>query len=266
MRPLIGICANYSSNEQVGYVSELGVSHQEWQLISDDYIQAIEQAGGMPIILPVTSDIESLQGILARLDGVLFTGGSDVNPRYYNEMPHEKLGSLEPRRDSHEFALAQKVMRSFSYPVLAICRGYQLVNIVQQGTLYQDIQAQRPISDINHAMWTSPKHEEIHDVRLIDDSKCYEIFDQRKSIKVNSFHHQGIKDLGKHLKASAVAPDGMIEAYEMQGGRFVIGVQWHPEMMMDSYAQQLFQAFVQESQSYAELKQHQECDLLAVDG
>ena len=244
MKPIIGICANYSIDEQVGIKSGLGTKGQEWQLLSSDYTSAIEQAGGAPVILPVTQGIESLEPVLAMLDGLLFTGGTDLDPRYYGEWPGPKLGSIVPARDRHEIALAEKALHEMDIPIFAICRGAQVLNVAAGGSLYQDLQLDRP-EGLFHTHMMAPKYHPVHPVTIKAGSKLHAIFGTEE-IWVNSFHHQAVKKVGSGFEVTMTAPDGLVEGMEMPGERFVVAVQWHPEMMFDRDSRYLaiFQAFV----------------------
>ncbi|MGI2328927.1 gamma-glutamyl-gamma-aminobutyrate hydrolase family protein [Planococcus sp. YIM B11945] len=245
MKPLIGICANYSSESSAGLKTGLGLPGQEWQLLSDDYILSIERAGGIPVILPVTESAETAELLLAKLDGILFTGGSDVDSRLYGEYPSYELGEIEPKRDLHEVALAKKVLFDSDIPVLGICRGMQLLNVAAEGTLFQDLRKQRP-DCFNHSVVKSPIYHSVHDVTLDQNSKLAHIY-QTETLPVNSYHHQAVKDLGTGFEAAAFSPDGLVEGMEWTGDRFVCAVQWHPEMMAERVPEvmPLFTAFVE---------------------
>ncbi|MFJ5769074.1 gamma-glutamyl-gamma-aminobutyrate hydrolase family protein [Psychrobacillus sp. NPDC093180] len=246
MKPLIGICANYLSNDAAGMAAGIGAKNQEWQMLADDYIVAIERAGGVPVILPITEDIETLTPLLQKLDGILFSGGSDIDPNYYGEYPKFGLGFIEPKRDAHEIKLAQKVLFEMNVPVLGICRGMQLLTVATGGTLYQDLQSQKP-AGINHSVPKALRHHAFHPVEIEKDSILYQIYETTE-LGVNSFHHQAVKDMGQGFKATMLAPDGIVEGMELQNGdRFVVAVQWHPEMMEAkvSTIRPLFNAFVE---------------------
>ncbi|MCH5584065.1 gamma-glutamyl-gamma-aminobutyrate hydrolase family protein [Shimazuella sp. AN120528] len=244
MKPIIGITANYSYEEEVGTKIHIGVKGQQWQVLADDYIRAIEFAGGTPIIIPITKNIDSLLPVLSILDGIIFSGGSDIDPQCYGELPKFGLGQMDPLRDQHEIQLAQKVLYEMEIPVLAVCRGCQLINVADGGTLYQHLQHEKREA-INHSP-QSPKYHATHPVNIKTDSKLHSIFNKHK-VHVNSFHHQGIKKIGKNFDATVTAPDELVEGIEMRGERFVVGVQWHPEMMIDQQLESktLFEVFVQ---------------------
>ena len=248
MKPLIGICANYLSDDSAGLAAGIGAKYQEWQLLADDYIVAIERAGGVPVILPITRDLETLTPLLHKLDGILFSGGSDIDPNLYGEYPKFGLGAIEPRRDTHEVRLAQLVLTEMNIPVLGICRGMQLLTVATGGKLYQDLASQKP-EGINHSVPKSIRHHAFHPVRMEIGSLLYNIF-EGNDLRVNSFHHQAVKELGKGFKATMIAPDGIIEGMEWEEpNRFVVAVQWHPEMMEEKVdtIRPIFTAFVEAS-------------------
>lgn len=247
MRPIIGILANYSTDDSIGTKSGLGVQGQEWQVLANDYIHAIEKAGGIPVILPITKTPDTLYDVLPRLDGVLLSGGSDIDPQCYGQLPRYGLGGIDPKRDQHEIALLKKLLHEMDLPILGICRGSQLLNVVCGGTLYQDLQLERP-NGMNHTLKYAPKYHATHKAFIKEGSKLHRIF-QKVEIGVNSFNHQAIDKLGEGLVATMMAPDGLIEGIELEGERFVVAVQWHPEMMIDAYPEYLalFEALVEHS-------------------
>lgn len=233
MRPIIGICGSYSYDK-------------EKHTLGHDYIKSVEKAGGCPVILPVTDNKESLSAIISKLDGVLFTGGSDIDPQFYGEIPHRHLGEINPRRDKHEIELAKYVLYHTELPILGICRGIQLLNVVSGGSLYQNLATEKSKS-IKHNLDNYPKHHPNQVIELKPGSKLFEIFAQEQ-IVVNSYHHQAVKQVGNNFEVTATARDGVVEAIEMKGNRFVVGVQWHPEAMVDHSKESrlLFEAFVKE--------------------
>lgn len=253
MKPVIGICADYCSGLSELFGS-LG-SKLDWQLTTNDYIKAIEKAGGIPVIIPVYNYKNNIENITDMLDGLLFAGGSDIHPKHYGELMGSKIGPISPGRDEHELNLAKNVIEKSEMPVLGICRGYQLLNVACGGKLYQDLY-QVPLElknnlDINHSMYGSPKYNPVHKVEINKNSKFYEILN-KKFIEVNSYHHQAIKDVADVFNVAIVAPDGIVEAIELKGDRFVLGTQWHPEMMIEHYDEQflIFKAFVDASMKY----------------
>lgn len=194
-------------------------------------------------MITVWSDDSSLSALLPRLDGLVFTGGGDIDPERFNGKPHPKIYGISPERDEMEFALLSKALDSRK-PFLAICRGIQVLNIAFGGDLYTHIQDQLQPS-LKHDWYPKFSRDKLaHEVSLVSGSKLDEIFGA-KQIRVNSLHHQGIARVGKGLKATAFAPDGLVEGLEVEGADFALGVQWHPECLPDDPGMQsLFKALI----------------------
>lgn len=244
MKPIIGICTNYSPLDELGLMTKLGLPGQEWQLLADDYIKGIERGGGVPVIIPILEQIENIVPLLGCLDGIVFTGGQDIEPRQYGQNAGKNLGTISPERDSQEIALAKKALYEMEIPVLGICRGHQILNVAAGGTLYSDIETQR-VEAMNHTCFHAPKHHRAHEAEVLEGTRMKDIFGQ-EILGINSYHHQAIDRMGEGFKVSMVAGDGIVEAMEYPGERFVVSVQWHPEMMVDRCPEylKLFSSFV----------------------
>lgn len=228
MKPIIGILATNCEGTQ------------------GNYIQAIERAGGCPVVLSRVEHLSTIKSIIQVIDGIIFTGGTDISPLNYEEMPYTWLESVDPTRDNFELDLAKSILSDTDIPVLGICRGMQILNVVSGGTLYQDLLNQKA-TEFNHLLTDIfPRDELSHIVNITNPSKLYDIF-QVDKIAVNSFHHQGIKAVGETFEATMISEDNIIEAIEMKGDRFVIGVQWHPEMLLERYPEylKLFTSFLE---------------------
>jgi putative glutamine amidotransferase len=236
--PLIGITCSRLTGGAWGMYS---LGHFMDYALSD-YSQAILHAGGAPVIVPAAQDEKSLRAILDSLQGLILSGGPDVHPRRYGEEPMAGLGEVDDTLDHMELAAARLAIDR-NLPVLGICRGIQVLNITLGGTLYQDIPSQVPES-ICHTPKTD-KAVNTHTVRIETGSRLHIMIGKRE-IWVNGKHHQALKDLAKGLVVAARAKDGVVEAVEFPGKRFVVGVQWHPEGTWrdDLYSQALFQTFV----------------------
>jgi putative glutamine amidotransferase len=209
------------------------------------YVAALVRAGAAPLLLPQLADSPPLRAIYARLDGLLLPGGGDVDPVHYGESIHEKCGSIDTERDGMELALTRWAIED-GKPLFAICRGIQVLNVALGGSLYQDIQAQVPGAlEHTRAPGAPPSHL-AHAVAVIEDTQLAEILGA-DPLQVNSRHHQAIKNLAPGLAVAAEATDGIIEAVEVTGQPYAIGVQWHPEDLAgnDAQAQRLFDAFRQ---------------------
>lgn len=195
------------------------------------YVEAIEAAGGCPLLVPITQDPKTAAPVLDRIDGILFSGGEDVHPRFYGAAPHEKLGEVNEARDQVELLLARLAFER-NLPILGICRGLQLINVALGGTLYQDLPSDLPVSQPHRLPKTSGVIDEwSHPIRIQSESvlaKCLGV----TRIVVNSTHHQAIKTLAPSLRAVAWAGDDVIEAIEAPAhAGFLIGVQSHPERL-----------------------------------
>lgn len=210
------------------------------------YLRALAAAGAAPVTIPLHLDEDTLRVIFDRLDGIFLPGGEDLDPSTYGEEHHELLGAVDPERDRTELTLARWAVAE-GKPLLAVCRGMQLLNVASGGSLYQDIRALRARSD-QHDFFP-PQYERVrisHPVEIDVTSPLGQIFGPRTV--VNSMHHQAVKTLGARCRAIAWAPDGVIEAVQVVEHPFAIGVQWHPEelaTLQETRANaQLFEAFV----------------------
>lgn len=206
------------------------------------YMKGIEAAGGIPVILPLTTDHEIIQKLVEDFDGFLLTGGQDVSPKLYGEEILPECGQINSERDEMERILIEKVIE-MDKPMLGICRGIQILNTILGGTLYQDLPMQHQ-SEINHHM-TPPYDRVVHKVKIKGGTPLYFILNV-KEIGVNSYHHQAIKDLSKKLKVAAVSEDDIIEGVYMPDKKFVLATQWHPELsyISDKNSMKIFEAFV----------------------
>lgn len=228
MKPLIGVTSDIDQNGDT--------------LVQTRYIRAVRQAGGVPVILPV--GLEAVEDVCDRLDGVLLIGGEDVDPYLYGEEPHRQLGKVLPERDESELTLI-KTMADQDKPVFGICRGYQLINVAFGGTIYQDMYAQLSEDLLQHHQLTDLDFA-FHSIDIVGDSKLAG-WAGTSEVRVNSLHHQAVKEVNAPLVVTAVAKDGVIEAIESTAHRFVVGVQWHPEAMVkreDRLSLKLFEKFI----------------------
>ncbi len=234
----------------IGIVSCGCMNHR--QFVPQTYIQAIERSGGIPVILPCTQNTEAYESYKNQCDGFLFCGGDDVTPLLFGEELLTKRGSTDLRTDQFHLSL-MKYLLTLRLPILAICRGMQILNIALEGTIYQDLSLRWPAS-LNHMQLSSDRSDPCHKITVLKDSMLFNIYNKNEA--VNSFHHQCIRILGKDLKPSAMASDGIIEAVESELLPFVVGVQWHPECMIESSAsaQELFYVFIEKSKKAKNLQ------------
>lgn len=216
--------------------------------MSQKYVQVLAQLGAVPILIPLlTNDEQTLREIYERLDGLFLTGGVDVDPARYGEAKADRCGRTDVDRDAVEFQLLHWAMRD-SKPVLAVCRGFQVVNVACGGTLFQDVPSQCPTM-IKHDYFppesgTPGRDYLAHEITVSPTTRLGACLDAEKAT-VNSMHHQGIKTLAPNLTASAWAPDGLIEGIEGKNGHYLVAVQWHPEEITNQPGQRrLFTEFL----------------------
>ena len=236
----------HTSHPLIGITS--GVTHNEYRApfcqIGQAYVNAVHQAGGLPVMIPIGVDPSTSEELLSRLDGLLVSGGGDIDPGRFNGVPHPRVDNISPERDALEITLVKTALE-IDKPLLAICRGIQVLNVTLGGTLYTHIQDQVE-NTLKHDWYPKfPRDKIAHIVSLKCESKLDQIYGTNE-IRVNSLHHQGIAQLGKGLTATAFAPDCLVEGLEVAGAAFAIGVQWHPECLPDDPGtQSLFRAFIE---------------------
>lgn len=236
---LIGITCNYMKHCSSAFEAGIGAADQDWQLIAQDYLNAIWRAGAVPVLLPVDGNKDRALEMLDMVDGLLISGGNDVSPEMYGSKEN-KCGTLDENRDAMEKCLLEKALE-MDMPVLGVCRGVQLMNAALGGTLYQDLPSE---GYPNHTITKFARNIATHTVDVKEDTLLAKILGSVE-LGVNSFHHQAVERLADGLEAAAVSKEGIVESVYMPGKKFVLAVQWHPEMMFDSEVQQkIFAAFV----------------------
>jgi putative glutamine amidotransferase len=232
-----------TSRPLIGITTRLGA--EETFYLRRYYAEAVEGAGGAPVYIPLITDREYLSALCERLDGLVLSGSnSDLDPIYYGEEPHQKLGAVLPDRDETDLFLLEVAERR-AMPVLGICFGMQSLNVARGGSLIQDLAAQMP---------EALKHEQgqiinrpSHHIRIEPRSLLAELAGS-ESARVNSSHHQAVNKVGRDLQVIARAPDGVIEAIiDARSDRFALGVQWHPEVgwEKDKFSQAIFKKFIE---------------------
>ena len=231
MRPLIGIT---SYDEPVAW----GAWNVDAALVPSAYVRAVERAGGRPLVVPPT-DVGP-EETLSVLDGLVFSGGGDLHPETYGAEPHDELHGVDPKRDEAELALLRGALER-DMPVLAVCRGSQVLNVALGGDLVQHLP--EVVGHDRHLH--TPGEFADHDVSLEPRTRIGAILGDRAPVK--SHHHQGFGRLGRGLRPSAWADDGTVEAIEDPGRRFALGVLWHPEVAEDLA---VFEALVEEARRY----------------
>lgn len=232
--PVIGV-TTYRFKNKSGYLQYAA---------SQAYIQALSAAGACPALLPYDLGEGQLAAILSRLDGLLFTGGGDVNPSRYHSQEHPLVDGVENGRDVQEIELVHYALEK-ELPFFGICRGLQVINVALGGSLYEDILDQHPGAQQHQYYEKQPREYLAHRVRLAPEARLAGILDMTEPA-VNSLHHQGIRSLAPGLKAVAHAEDGIIEAIELSSHPFGLAVQWHPENLQHlPEMRRLFRTFVQ---------------------
>lgn len=231
MKPLIGI----TSSMEVGKRDHsIGASN----------VDAITRAGGIPIVLPNILEEDNIREIANRIDGLFVTGGADVDPTLYGEEPHKDLGGVTPTRDFFELTITKMILE-MGKPYLGVCRGSQVLNVAAGGTLYQDIYAQAESELLQHGQ-KAPREHGSHFVNVLEGSLLHQLTGETK-FKINSYHHQACKKVAEGFQVSGRASDEIVEAIEGKEHPFVLGVQWHPEHMLDedNVSLKIFQGFVE---------------------
>lgn len=239
MKPLIGITCVHDWAEG---------RHRQ----NDTYIRSVSKAGGIPVLLPCVRDENDILAHLQAVGGLIISGGPDADPLYFGEEPEKGLGALNPSMDAYEVSLIGHALK-MNMPILGICRGEQMLNIVAGGTLIQDI-ASSLKTHFKHRQ-EAPRHYPTHRITVEDDTLLSQLLGSGET-RVNSFHHQAVRDVAPGFIVNATASDGIIEGIESTEHDFALGVQWHPEGMWDEDFNYdgLFDGLVQAAKRYHERK------------
>lgn len=233
MKPIIGITTYQSKN----------LHGQPTVVLMQSYIDAIMQAGGVPVLIPSMIAEDGWDALYSRLDGILFSGGGDIALEHFSGDSHPRIDDVEPERDSVELKMLNAAA-SDGKPMLGICRGCQVMNVALGGTLYTHIPDQLP-NALDHAYPGNKRTILVHEVKLEEGTHIAEVMGE-PIVKVNSLHHQGLKDIAPSLRVTGYAPDGLVEAVELPDHPFAIAVQWHPEWLTDQEStRNLFRKFVE---------------------
>lgn len=213
--------------------------------LQHSYLNAIVQAGGLPIPIPSTLLEEDFLDLYSRLDGILFSGGGDVSIEYFNGSDHPRIGGVDNGRDTTEITLMRTAVND-GKPILGICRGAQVMNVALGGTLYTHIHDQLK-GALDHDYPGDLRRVIVHPVNVDETSRSAGIFGETL-LNVNSLHHQGLKDIAPSLRVAGHAPDGLVEVVEIPDHPYAVAVQWHPEWLTDQPSmQRLFKSFVDAS-------------------
>ena len=212
--------------------------------MNKDYVDAVIKAGGVPLIIPFNTDKEVIISQAQVIDGLIISGGHDVSPYNYGQEPSPLLGETFPERDDYEMLLLEEAKKR-NLPILGICRGFQIINVAGGGTLYQDLSLIGK-SVLKHNQVSNPTLQ-THKIQIEENSIISEIFG--KETMVNSFHHQALDKVADDFKVVARASDGIVEAIQHKTYKFLVGVQWHPEMLAVECdeARELFKRLIEEA-------------------
>lgn len=235
MQPIIGITTSQAKNS----------NDQPVVVITQAYLNAVIQAGGIPVLLPSIISSDGWKTLYSRLDGILFTGGGDISLDYFEGVPHPRIDDVDLERDRLELYLLKAAI-SDGKPFLGICRGCQLINVGLGGTLYTHIPDQLP-GALDHDYPGNMRTVLVHDVKIEEGTRLADVLGE-PIVKVNSHHHQGLKDIGKNLRVTGRTPDGLVEAIELPDHPYGLAVQWHPEWLTDQQqTRNLFKTFIDAS-------------------
>lgn len=223
-KPIIGLCSSYGNLEDNDRI-----------FLNCDYLNAIRHFGGIPVVIPAEADEEEQKYLLEHCDGLVFTGGNDIDPTLYGEETLNDTVVPAPERDAGEPRLCALAMER-DLPILGICRGIQIINVHFSGTLYQDIPAQ---------LKTEIDHRKHHDCQIVPGTPLWELLGE-ESIEVNSHHHQAVKDVAPGFAVMGSCSDGIVEAIWKPDAKFLWAVQWHPERIWkeEGSSAKLFAAFI----------------------
>lgn len=230
-KPIVGVTALFDDEKD-----------SIWMLPS--YLDAITDAGGIPVILPIIDNEEDIKVLVNKFDGFILSGGQDINPEIYNEKKSDHCGNINYARDKMEKSLLNEII-NMDKPLLAICRGFQLLNSYLGGGLYQDIKIDKNNNNESIHRQEKPYNKATHKVKIKKESLLFDII-KKEEIMVNSMHHQAIKKVSPNVIDAAISEDGIVESIYMKNRRFVLGVQWHPELLYKEYNEQsnIFKEFL----------------------
>jgi putative glutamine amidotransferase len=233
VQPIIGISTKIVNNS----------FNQSMVGLMQSYVEAVIQAGGVPVLIPSLLASQGWEALYSRLDGVLFSGGNDISLDHFSGEPHPRIDDSDPARDSIELNLLRAAVAQ-GKPFLGICRGCQLINVGLGGTLYTHLPDQYP-NALDHDYPGNLRTVLVHEVKIDEGTHVAEVLGE-PIVKVNSHHHQGLKDIASSLRVAGHAPDGLVEAIELPDHPFGMAVQWHPEWLTDQEpTRNLFRAFVE---------------------
>ncbi|MBI4864393.1 MAG: gamma-glutamyl-gamma-aminobutyrate hydrolase family protein [Candidatus Riflebacteria bacterium] len=245
MKPVISLTVNFIGPGEKRCPSQTGAYY-----INSPYVDQVRRAGGVPLYLPYSDDPDDLAALLDRTDGLLLSGGKDMDPTWFDEEPHPACERILPDRTAADVGLTRLAVKR-RMPILGICLGLQTLTVALGGSLFQDIPSQCP-SEVKHRQAESERMQFAHPVTIVEGSLLDRVVG-RTDLEVNSMHHQAANRIGRDLVVTARAPDGVVEALEHPGLPFCLAVQWHPEDLQEHPPHRaLFDAFVAAARRYRE--------------
>lgn len=247
-KPIIAVIPDFEKGSNKGY------SISDYYAIRKNYIDAITNNNGLAILL--SYDDSAIEQYIDIIDGLLLIGGDmDIDPKYYGATEIHDSVKLNKIRENFEIKFATKILKT-KMPILGICNGMQLINVIKGGSLYQHLPDEKNfmIHEQKRVAGFEQKDKPYHNVFINKNTKLFEIM-QKETVKTNSSHHQAVKNLGENLIISAKAEDGVIEAIEDKFHPFCIGVEWHPEYNSDTNDKNIFKALIENATSYKNLKE-----------
>lgn len=228
MKPLIGITCNFTDDDKYGIAMDLGTKGQSLNVLAKDYIDMLLKSNSIPILIPCSYNRGLLNEYVKMCDGLILTGGNDINPVRYGKRADEHTGIIQDYRDDEEIFLFNNFFK-MKKPILGICRGMEIINVALGGSLYVHL----PDNGFKcHSINSNERYKSVHEIVIDDDCSLFDVFNRHK-IFVNSYHHQGLNKIATLLKTVAVSDDGVVEGIELKDSseNYILGVQWHPEMM-----------------------------------
>lgn len=235
-KPLIGITSNLMT------ISEGPFAGHGRLFVNQGYVDSVAKAGGVPVILPLVTDPKTIKEQLTSLCGLILSGGHDVQPSLYDEEPHSLLGETSQERDTYEYQVL-RIATELQIPILGICRGMQVMNVYFGGTLHQDLTL---ANDTLNQAHIGQFNLDLHEVTL---EPCLASIFKTEDLKVNSYHHQAIKEVAPGWTIAAISTDGLVEGIENPHHQWQKGVQWHPEVQYGEM-EPLFSAFIEAARAY----------------
>jgi putative glutamine amidotransferase len=243
VKPVVGLTVNFIGPDEEKCPSRFGSYY-----LNRGYVDGVVRAGGIPVALPHLHDADDVAALIGAIDALILTGGKDMDPTHFGEPPHPSCERILPDRSASDIGLVRLAVDR-RMPVLGICLGLQTLNVAMGGTLWQDLPSQHP-GPVDHRQGEAERTRVAHTVDVVEGSLLHRVMGSRR-LHVNSVHHQAVREVGRDLVVSALAPDGLVEGLEHPGVPFCLTVQWHPEDLREGEPNQaLFDAVVEAARAF----------------